>query len=251
MRSRACWVGLDPCSPSEAHSSQPRPCSAVLRWTLPPPGAVQRYAPLLGLQSRSHHPWVVQVPLSSMLLASQPWPAQGPSHQSCCPKTAACQGQGRGRGRLGAGFGLPHPPALPLRTRLRPGHLHQVVSLGCLPLLLPRKDSGPGGFLTSLQALPRPIGLRDGASAWEDGGKDPGCRSFLEPHPHCLRAPQRPLTLQKPPASKSSKGNRNKTRLSDFNQGCGQGVEGELAHDSDHIPWLQDPAQSTAPMGDL
>lgn len=131
--------------PLRAHSSQPRPCSAVLCWTLPPPGAVQKATPTAGPQSRSHHPWVRLVLSPPCSLASQPWPAQGPSHQELLPQDSSLP---RGRvegGEAGAGFGLPSSPALPLQERLRPGHLHQVVSLGCLPLLLPRKDSDQGG----------------------------------------------------------------------------------------------------------
>lgn len=84
-------------------------------------------------------------PLSSMLPGFPALACPGAFSPELLPQDSSLP---RGRvegGEAGAGFGLPHPPALPLQERLRPGHLHQVVSLGCLPLLLPRKDSDQGG----------------------------------------------------------------------------------------------------------
>lgn len=93
VRSQACWGRAGPMQPLRAHSSQPRPCSAILCWTPPPPGAVQGPRPLLGLQPRSQHPWIVQVLSPPCSLASQPRPAQAFSPE-LLPLTAACQGAG-------------------------------------------------------------------------------------------------------------------------------------------------------------
>lgn len=158
-----------------------------------------------------HAPWLSSLGLPRGLLTRAAALRQQPA-----------KGQSRGRGGCGRLWSPSSPrPSAPETTEARsPPPEPRMPPSAPAPQRL-----GPGGFLTSLQALPRwPIGLRDGASAWEDGGKDrlqelPGTSPSL---------PQAPpaLTLQKPPASKSSKGNRNKTRLSDFNRGCGQGVEG-------------------------
>lgn len=72
--------------------------------------------------------------------------------------------------------------------------------------------------------------------AWEDGEKDIGCRSFLNLTPTAQAPP--PLTLQKPPASKSSKGNRNKLGFLTLTRVVGVWVRWSPSHPRDQTTSL-------------
>lgn len=187
-------------------------------------------------------------PLSSMLPGFSASACPGLLTRAAAPDSSLPRGRVEG-GEAGAGFGLPRPAALPLQERLRPGHLQQIVSPGCLPLLLPRKDSDQGVPHKPPGLAKVAYSLRDGASAWEDGRKD-----RLQELPG-TSPPQAPpaLTLQKSPASKSSKGNRNKTRLFDFNTRVwvrGGGVSPSHPRLRPH-PLAPRPLSKHSPLGDL
>lgn len=145
VRSRACWGRAGPMQPlREPTPVNPGPAQPSCAGPCPHQGLCRGHA----------HCWASNpgptIPgwSRSSLLHAPGFPAlacPGAFSQSCCPKTAACQGQGRGR-RLRPALKrsplIPRPSA-PGTTEARsppPGR-----DLGCLPLLLPRKDSDQGG----------------------------------------------------------------------------------------------------------
>lgn len=92
--------------------------------------------------------------------------------RAAAPRQQPAKRQGRGRGGWGWLWSPSSPsPSAPGTTEARSPPTDREPRMPP-PAPAPQR-LGPGGLLTSLQDLPRwPIGLRDGASAWEDGGKD-------------------------------------------------------------------------------
>lgn len=132
MRSRACWGQA-----GATRSLQP----ACVPLSCPGLGPTRRLHPLLGLIPWSQHPGAFlggsRFSLCAPWLLSLGQPR--PSHPSCCPETASCQGAGQGETGI-----LVSPQPFRARPVTEARSPPRILGPGCLSLLLPPSKSRTG-----------------------------------------------------------------------------------------------------------
>lgn len=193
MRSRTCWGQA-----GATRSLQP----ARVPLSCPGLGSTRRLHPLLGLIPWSQHPGAFlggsRFSLCAPWLLSLGQPR--PSHPSCCPETASCQGAGRGETGI---LVSPQPfRARPVtEARSPPSDPGPRMPL---PAPAPLKVSDQLG--SSQASRPCPGDLWVSKTEPQAGSKrveNPGWGSSPDPHPQRLGHPQLSPCGSLLPASKS------------------------------------------------